>query len=110
MSDRNGHALTVAIDPDQLRPLIQAVVEETIAAIEARRAALPDRLAFSEPEAARLLGLHAHQLRDARLRGEIKACVATGKRIRYTRCALEQYLASRPWQPTPGAARGSGKS
>ena len=38
--------------------------------MEANRAKLGDKLAYSEAEAARLLGLREHQLRDARLAGK----------------------------------------
>jgi hypothetical protein len=86
-------ALALSVDPRLLRPLISEVVRETLAAVEAERAALPDRLAFSEAEAARLLGLLPHQLRDKRRRGRIAASSVVGKRIRYTRQDLLDYLA-----------------
>jgi hypothetical protein len=70
-------------------------VLETVAALEQDRARLGDRLAYSEPEAARLLGLAPHQLRDERLRGRISASQVVGKRIRYTREDLTAYLMSR---------------
>jgi hypothetical protein len=78
-----------------LRPLVAAVVEETLAQLEAARAAVPERLAYSEAEAARLLGLQPHQLRDERRRGRIGASTVVGKRIRYTRDDLVSYLMSR---------------
>jgi hypothetical protein len=89
-------ALTLNLPPDALRPLIRQVVEEVFAALEADRAKLGDsRLGWSEAEAARLLGLHQHQLRDERLRGRIKFSTIVGKRIRYTRGDLEAYLNAR---------------
>jgi hypothetical protein len=54
-------------------------------------------LAYSEAEAARLFGLKVHQLRDARLRHEISASQIAGRRIRYTREDLLEYLASHRW-------------
>jgi hypothetical protein len=86
----------LAFDPGALRPLIVEVVREVLGQVEAARATVPDRLAFSEPEAARLLGLAYHQLRDERRRGKIAASQVVGRRIRYTRDDLVAYLAARP--------------
>ena len=80
------------IDPAELAPVIEAAVAETMARIRADEAALGDRLAFSEQEAARLLGLESHQLRDERLRGRIAASQIVGRRIRYRREDLIGYL------------------
>lgn len=96
---QSASSLSFVIDPDVLRPLISAVIAETLAALEKDRAALPDKLAYSEGEAARLLSLHSHQLRDARLRGEIEASVGPCRKILYTREQLLTYLANRRWQP-----------
>jgi hypothetical protein len=102
--DRPAAAMTTE---QALRPLILAVVAETVpaavmatvAALESQRAALPadGRLAYPEAEAARLLGLRAHQLRDCRLRGEIEASVGPGRKVLYTREQLLAYLAGRRW-------------
>lgn len=80
------------IDTAELRPLVEAVVAEAVSAIQ--RSGLDDdgRLAYPEPEAAQLLGLASHQLRDARLRGEITA-TKLGGRIGYERGELIDYLA-----------------
>src|SRR5262249_32972554 len=56
------------------------------------------RLAYAEAEAARLIGLKYHQLRDERLRGCIQASQIVGRRIRYLRNDLLDYLTSRRWQ------------
>jgi hypothetical protein len=87
--------LSLTFDAAALKPLIAAVVAETLGALEKDRAALGDRLAWSEPEAAALLGLRPHQLRDERLRGQITASQIVGKRIRYSRADLLAYLAAR---------------
>jgi hypothetical protein len=101
MPQSNGRPstpLALPVDSAALQPLIAAVVEATLARIDAARAALPDdRLAFGEAEAARLLSLHQHQLRDARLAGEITASVGPGRKILYSREDLLRYLASRRW-------------
>ena len=42
-------------------------------------------MAYSEEEAARLLGLNSHQLRDERRRGRTAASQFVGRQIRYLR-------------------------
>jgi hypothetical protein len=81
----------IAFDPGDLRPLIEHVVSETIERLESERAKLNGRLGYSEPEAAALLGVERHVLRDARLRGEI-AARKIGKRIIYERDELIRFL------------------
>jgi len=76
---------------DELRRFIRPVVEE-VAAVVASRTGDDGRLAYPEKEAARLLGLAPHQLRDARLRGEVVATRAGG-RIAYEKSELLSYLA-----------------
>jgi hypothetical protein len=90
--------LHLQIEPEILDPIVLRVVEQTIAALEKDRAALDRRLAFGEGEGARLLSLHAHQLRDERLRGRIKASIGPGRRILYTKQDLLDYLAARRWE------------
>lgn len=87
--------LALAVNPDALRDLVRAVVTETLAQVDGARAKVPDRLCYSEQEAAQLLGLEAHQLRDERLRGRISASRIVGKRIRYLDSDLRGYLMSR---------------
>jgi excisionase family DNA binding protein len=93
----NGHAgLSLQLGPDALRPLIAEIVAEALRQLEAARARVPDgRLAYSEEEAARLLGLEPHVLRDERRRGRIGASQVVGRRIRYSREDLLGYLAER---------------
>jgi hypothetical protein len=85
-------------DPGTLRPLIQAVVAEALAQLEADRARVGgDKLCYSEAEAAALLSLHEHQLRDERRRGRVQASVGPGRKILYGKTDLLAYLASRRW-------------
>lgn len=84
--------MQVMIDPTELAPIIAATVSEVMARIREDEAALGDKLAFSEPHAARLLDLEPHQLRDERLRGRIAASQIVGRRIRYRRDDLLAYL------------------
>ena len=95
--------LQLSLPPDVLKPLIRAVVAETIAPSKPT-AALPDagRLAFGESEAARMLGMNTHQLRDERLRNRIAASVGPGRRILYARQDLLNYLAARRWEAGRG--------
>jgi len=90
--------LNLQLDADALRPLIKQIVEETLAAMAEDNAAVNgNRLAYSEAEAAALLGLQPHQLRDERLRGRIQASVGPGKRVLYSRSDLLEYLRQRRW-------------
>jgi hypothetical protein len=103
----NGRpALSLQLDPDALRPLVAAVVAEVLAQLQTDAARLDaggNRLAFSEEEAARLLGLEPHVLRDERRRGCIAASSIVGRRIRYTKADLLDYLAGRRLRPTTSA-------
>ena len=74
------------------------MVSATLAAIDSDRAGIPDKIAFSEVEAARLLSLHPHQLRDERRLRRIKASVGPGRKILYSRQDLLTYLAERRWE------------
>ena len=69
------------------------VAHQVLAKVEAARAVAGDeRLAYSEKEAAELIGLKWHQLRDERLRGRIASSKVVGDRIRYMREDLIAYL------------------
>jgi hypothetical protein len=95
------------LEPEALRPLIQAVVDEVVARLESCRQTLPEgRLCYSEAEAAELLSLEPHVLRDERLRKRIQASQIVGKRIRYMQSDLIAYLLGRRWQPKNGRAAG----
>jgi hypothetical protein len=83
--------LSVNLDPETLRPLVQLVVGEVLAALEADR----DRVAFTEQEAAALIGMKHHVLRDLRLTGQVSASRSVGGRILYQRSDLVAYLAER---------------
>jgi hypothetical protein len=85
-------SLSLSINPGPLTELVRRLVAEAVANLESQRQRLPDRLAFSEAEAARLLGLNPHQLRDERRRGRIEASEVVGRRIRYLREDLMAYL------------------
>jgi hypothetical protein len=88
LSEHTG--VSLAIDAESLRPLVASVVAEALAALPADSA---KTLAYTEPEAAELLGLHPHQLRDERRRGRIGCSRIVGNQVRYTRRDLLDYLA-----------------
>jgi hypothetical protein len=88
-------AAHIQIDSETLKPIVAAVVAEVLASQQTDEARLGDRLAFNEAEAARLLGLLPHQLRDERLRGRIAASCIVGRRVRYVRDDLLAYLQAR---------------
>ncbi len=78
-------------DIHDLAPIIETVVDRVLERIAADSERLGDRLAFSEPESADLLGLPRHVLRDMRLRGQISA-KKCGKQFRYSRQTLVDFL------------------
>ena len=81
-------------DIHDLRPLISAVVGEVLDRTRDDQLRLGQRIAFTEAEAASLLGVPRHTLRDCRLRGEISGSLV-GKRIVYTRDDLLTFLRGR---------------
>jgi hypothetical protein len=97
--------LQLHLNPEALRPLIRDVVAEVLAALEQDRKPLDGKMAYGEAEAARLLSLHPHQLRDERRRGRIAASVGPGRKILYRREDLLEYLMVRR---AGGAAAGNG--
>ena len=82
------------LDQAELRPLVSAIVAEVLVALDCTNATLrQDQFSYPEPQAASLLGVKGHVLRDARLRGEITA-TKVGGRISYETTELRRYLAA----------------
>ena len=78
-----------------LRPLIKAVLSEALPELlkqELLRDVLDGRIAYTEPEAAKKLGLNPWQLRDIRLANKIGHTRIVGKRVRYLPADLIAYL------------------
>lgn len=92
-------SLKLEIDIEAIRPHLEKIVADVLAKLDSTRDRMDGRIAFSEQEAARMLSLNPHQLRDIRRRGEIRASVACGGRIRYAKEDLLRYLADRTYQP-----------
>ena len=84
-------AMRLEFDGEALRPLVHLAVAEALDRMEEERAQFNGRLAFTEPEAAVLLGVKPHVLRDCRRRGELQGA-KVGSRIVYTRADLLDFL------------------
>ena len=84
--------MKIFIEPADLRPIIELVVTETLARVDDDRPG-DDRLAYTEAEAATMVGLDIHVLREQRRLGRIKCCKAKpGRRILYTPSAIRAFL------------------
>ncbi len=79
--------MEISFKPDEIKPLVEIVVAELIDRFHTDEA----RIAYSEEEAAALLGVPRTTLRDERLRGRVDAS-RVGRQIRYTRENLTDYL------------------
>ena len=88
---RRCHVKLDTSDIDSLRPLIRIVVQDVLAEIEAAHNKVNGALGYTEAEAATLIGVAPHVLRDCRLRGEI-AARKVGCRYIYPRQSLISYL------------------
>jgi excisionase family DNA binding protein len=84
----------IGFDAADLRPIVEAVVAE----LADRLAADDGRIAHSTAEVAQMLGVTPATIRDARLRGELEA-VRVGRKCRFTKHQIMDYLARRTWQP-----------
>jgi hypothetical protein len=93
-------SVEINVDAKDLERLVAKIVRTTFAEMEERIAATGSgsRMAYGEPEAAALIGLQPHQLRDERRRGRIQASVGPRNRIMYTPQNLKDYLARRRWK------------
>jgi len=83
--------VNVTFSADDLGPLVRAVVAEVLTELGGRFDG-HGRVGYTEPEAAALLGVAGHVLRDCRLRGEIHAR-KLGRRYVYSRDELRRFLA-----------------
>ena len=85
--------MNLEIPESDLQSLVEVVVRQTIEQLRSGDLlAGESRLAVLETEAASMIGVKAHSLRDARLRGEITA-TKIGGRIGYEITELRAYLA-----------------
>ena len=86
--------MKVIFDEPELRPLIERVVSETVERLTTGLAECGRQFAYPEAEAAAMIGVERHVLRDARLRGEIGAS-RIGKKVIYSRQQLLTFLERR---------------
>jgi hypothetical protein len=91
---QDGPSPVVLLDDAVLRPLVERAIAMVLDRLAEEQQSVGDKLAYSEADAAALLGVRRHVLRDARLRGEIAGC-RVGKSIRYERQELIEYLRRR---------------
>jgi hypothetical protein len=86
----------INFDADDLRPAIEIAVRETLEKIAEMGSGLipAQRLAFSEKEAAAILGIRPNVLGDARRRGEVCGSLV-GKKYLYSRDELIAFLERR---------------
>ena len=86
--------MKITFDADDLRPIIELVVTETLSRVADTRVD-DDRLAYPESEAAQLCGLETHVLREQRRLGRIEPCAARpGRRVLYTPASIRAFLAN----------------
>lgn len=84
----------ILLDHDTLRPLVSEVVRQTVAECHGLFAGDTARLAWREDEAAALIGMQPHQLRDRRLEGLVLA-TKIGRSWYYCREELMKLFAER---------------
>lgn len=83
--------MQLVIDDSDLKTLVEQVVGQALSRAQSLRNGTTERLGYTEPEAASLLGIKPHVLRDSRLRGEVHA-TRVGKKMLYSRAELERLL------------------
>lgn len=86
--------MNFTVPTEQLSTLIREITRQVLAETNAMGIE-PTRLAWTEEEAAPMLSLQTHQLRDERLRGRIKYSRGPRNRVLYTRQNLLDYLHNR---------------
>lgn len=82
--------IALTVDPASLRLIIEQIVEIVLSRTEQLHD--PKRLAYTEEEAAALIGLKRHQLRDERLRRRINYGSGPRGVILYRVEDLQEYL------------------
>lgn len=87
--------MNVHFTKDELRPLVRELIREVVLELMESEWQMDDRIAYPEHEAARMLSMTQFQLRDERLKGRIRATQISGRKIRYTRQDLLDYLEER---------------
>jgi hypothetical protein len=81
----------IELEEAVFQSLVDTAVQRALARIGEERTRLNGRLAYTEPEAAALVGVKPYVLRDCRRRGELPGA-KVGSKIVYTRSDLEAFL------------------
>ena len=79
-------------DMDAIRPLLIEIIREAVADATPRPAAENELRVYTEAQAAELLQLKTHNLREARKAGKIAYTRTVGRRIAYSRQDVESFL------------------
>lgn len=82
----------INFEAEDFAPLVRQIVAETLTSMQSKFDEMGKRLAFTEEEAAEMIGLKSHQLRDERRRGRIQASQIVCRAIRYSREDILRYL------------------
>jgi hypothetical protein len=90
--------VNLPIPIDSLRPLVKGVVAEVLAELT-QKFSNDGRLAYTEAEAAGLLGLTARQLAEQRRAGRLGYSRGPKDRALYSKSDLLAYLASNREEP-----------
>lgn len=86
--------MKLTFDVEDVRPLVEAAVEEALRRVQQAQDALPEgQMAYHEKEAAPLLGMKWYQLRDERRRGKIRGFKGPGGKVYYSKQDLLAYVA-----------------
>lgn len=83
--------MKIEFDQSDLAPLIRQVAAAVVEEMRTDEQRVDGRLAYREAEAAAVIGVQKHVLRDARLRGELVGS-KVGKAILYGRDELLAFL------------------
>ena len=81
----------IELDEAVFQSLVDTAVQRALDRIGEERTQLNGRLAYTEPEAAALVGVKPYVLRDCRRRGELPGA-KVGSKIVYSRKDLEAFL------------------
>ena len=85
--------MKLELDTAEVAPLVEQITRQVVAELSPLLQAGRDRIAWSEPEAAALLGWPDHRLKDARLRGAI-TYTRIGRGAYYQMRDLQRFLAA----------------
>jgi hypothetical protein len=97
VSNTSSGGVRLSLDTETLRPLIGEIIEAVLQRLRDDAAAQGGgrRLAYTEPEAAALIGMKPYMLRDERLKRRICGSRGPRGRVLYSVADIEAYLRRR---------------